>query len=95
MIDKIGRTVRRGQIIAIGKRQGNDGALDLGLVDSVQDNRVSVLYMNARYSFQDTPRKPRRGSCSDRRRVLILDNLPRNENTEDLLDLRDSMVGDN
>lgn len=95
MLDKIGRTIRRGQIIAIGKRQGNDGALDIGIVDRVHDNRVSVLYMNARYSFQDKPRTPRKGSCSFSRRMLILDNLVRNENTEDLLDLRESMVGDN
>ena len=95
MNDKIGRTIRRGQIVAIGKRQDNDGALDLGVVDRVDDNTVFVLYMNARYSFQDTPRKPRKGNCSTYRRVLIIDNLPRNENTEDLLDLRDDMRGDN
>lgn len=95
MNDKIGRTIRRGQIVAIGKRQGNDGALDLGVVDSVQDSRVSVLYTMARYSFQSTPSKPRRGSCSDNRRVLILDDLPRNENTESLLNLRDDIKGDN
>jgi len=95
MNDKIGRTISRGQIVAIGKRQGNDGALDLGVVDHVDAGRVSVFYTNARYSFQRTPSKPRRGGCSDNRRVLIIDDLPRNENTYALLDLRDSMVGDN
>jgi len=95
MLDKIGRVIHRGQIIAIGKRQGNDGALDIGVVDKITDDRVSVLYMNAQYSFEDKPRTPRKGSCTSSRRMLILDSLARNENTEDLLDLRESMVGDN
>lgn len=95
MNDQIGRTLERGQIVAIGKRQGNYGALDLGIVDYIRDGRVSVLYATARYSFQEAPSNPRRGGCTDSRRILIVDDLPRNEETESLLHLRDGIKGDN
>lgn len=87
MKDKIGRDIVTGNIVGIGKRIGNSGHLDLGVVTDVTDGKMKVSYPPDGWS-----KVPTRGHCSDNTRILIIRDLPRNINTEDLFALQGSVL---
>lgn len=87
MKDKIGRDIETGNIVGIGKRVGNSGYLDLGVVTSVDSNKIKTIYPPDRWNTT-----PTRGHCSDGTRILLMNDLPRNVNTEELFALQGDVL---
>lgn len=88
MKDITGRLIKIGDFIVVGKRSGNSGTLDIGVVYDIKKDRICIMYetnWNGGLS---------KGGTKFPQKTAIIDSLEDNENNKRLIELqRDIIAG--
>lgn len=86
--DITGRIIHIGDFIVIGKRSGNSGTLDLGVVHDITVKKVCVTYLNYKDEFT-------KGGTTFPERTAVIDNISGGEVPQKLIELRHKLIADN